>query len=177
MNRLKFLCNDDKYSFYLFEPQNTELFWNQCYPYGKSFIQICRFLSEKARNYYQIYYMFSDSEMVGFCVVHTGGGRYHFVDKRDLMIGPYFIDVKWRGKGLSVKLLKAVVWRFLPRDRDVYDYINITNIPSLRASEAIGMTVVNGISINHFTHRMTLSQIGQSEFLLYKYPRSGEKDE
>jgi GNAT superfamily N-acetyltransferase len=60
---------------------------------------------------YTVYYIAEGNEYVGYCVVQSGSDkRYIFATKEDIIVGPYFIREDYRGKKLSVSLLKYVLY-------------------------------------------------------------------
>lgn len=172
-NKLTFISKEGKYSFYLFKPTYTNLFYNNIYPYKKSITQYIRFFLE-LNNEYKVYYMFEGCTLLGFCVVHLCGGRYRFISSNSVMIGPYVVLKEYRGNGLGKIMLSTIVNKVL-NYQCLYAYIHNDNIPSINTCEFIGMNAISGLKINHYTHRISLADIDNSEFKLYKMEISNGK--
>lgn len=169
MKKLEYMFTDEQqFDYYKFLPSYHELFWKNIFPYGNSFIQFVRFSMELLIHKYVIYYMFSGDNIVGMCVVHScGKGRYRFLNKDDIMVGPYMIFPEYRERGYSEVLLQKVLFRILPQNKNVYDYISKENIPSIRASEGVGMKPIQGLNINNILHTISIADMNSSEFVLY----------
>lgn len=133
------LYTDDGFSLAKFKPRLTELFYQNEFPFRKTWRQVVRYSAEYLQSHYSVYYLVnSDKNVVGFCVVQKcGAGRYAFLGKDAYMIGPYVIKEDFRRKGLSVKMLKLVLEQ-LPDDIEAYDWIQKSNIASLKASKGVG---------------------------------------
>ena len=64
-----------------------------------------RFWFEILMGGYRVYYLAVDGEFVGYCVVTPGGRRLSVSTKKDIVLGPYFVSPKHRGKGYATECL------------------------------------------------------------------------
>lgn len=96
------------------------------------------------RNYFRpgryiVYYMESNEELVGMCVVTPGGpGLKLKSTKNDIVLGPDYIKPEQRGKGYS-KILIRWVLEVHPKFDYAYAIISNSNIASQRGAIAAGL--------------------------------------
>lgn len=117
---------------------------------------------------YTVYYLAVDDVLVGYCVVAGGGRRLKTSVPLDIVLGPYYIDTKQRGKGYSKILIRMVLDYRKGTYQFAYDYIDKTNLPSIKASEACGFVKCGELSICGFFRNLELCESGGSHNI-YKY--------
>lgn len=119
---------------------------------------------------YTVYYLAKDGEYVGYCLVQSGKDRrYKFATEKDIIVGPYYIKEEYRGKKLSIELLNYILKESELYFDKAYDYINKDNIPSIKASKAVGFQYMSDANITKYTRRLKLCQnTGQYEIYMYK---------
>jgi RimJ/RimL family protein N-acetyltransferase len=110
---------------------------------------------------YRIYYLKERNDYIGYCLILTAKSpHYFFAGKHDVIVGPYYIDKKYRGKGYSNILLNYVLNESGITFENAYDYIELNNIPSIKASEKNGFKLIMRININDKSHKMVADSDG-----------------
>lgn len=74
-----------------------------------------RFWSELLKGGYKVYYLVDGDVLVGHCVVTPGGRRLNASTKEDIVLGPYFVDSEFRGKGYA-KVLVSMTLKYCSYD-------------------------------------------------------------
>lgn len=104
---------------------------------------------------FTVYYLLCDGECAGYAAVSGGGTkRYGFCTKADIFVGPIFINEAFRGRKLSILLLKEVLALQVGNYEYAYGYAHKDNAPSLAACKAAGMTTCGNAKITPFTRRL-----------------------
>jgi RimJ/RimL family protein N-acetyltransferase len=118
---------------------------------------------------YEVYYVAIGKEFIGYCLVQSGSDRrYTFATKEDIIVGPYFIREDYRGKKLSISLLKYVLYTAETNFKNAYDYIHKDNIPSIKASKAVGFKYMSGAKISKLTRQISLCDSNTGEYLIFR---------
>lgn len=166
-NSLKFLKKINGYDYYEYTPTIRKPFY---YNLEKiSLRKRARFFLEVLEGY-KVYYMLQKKEVIGYCVVAQGGGfRFKFTEKRDIIVGPYFISPSKRGQGKSIHLLNAVLKELNFDYLKAYDYIHESNVASRRTTENVGFEFFSKAYIKRYSRRIKLSENSNNEFLIYRY--------
>ncbi|QKY70307.1 hypothetical protein [Lentibacillus sp. CBA3610] len=121
---------------------------------------------------FKVFYLKYQGEYAGYCLVQSGrDNRYKFASKKDIMVGPYFICEGYRGKKLSVTLLEFILKRSNLEFANAYDYIQKDNIPSIKASEAVGFKYFSDANLSRYVRSIILCDSGQGDFVIYKYTK------
>lgn len=133
------------------------------------FIRRLRFLYEYMhKGHYSVYYLMIDDSFVGHCVITPGGRRLWLSGKDDIVIGPYFIDESYRGHGYAQVLL-ALTLKYCPYNyRRAYDWIEESNVASIKTSEACGMRQ-EGSRLNVVGLTRKLVEANDGEDIVYVY--------
>lgn len=119
---------------------------------------------------YTVYYLKKGNNFVGCCAITSGKNpRYWFASENDIIIGPYFIEDKYRGKGYCTKLVDAVINRCEKRWKQAYVYILNSNAPSIRTTKKVGGKLLFHVH-NTFFRKLIKSERG--EYGVYKVSRS-----
>lgn len=88
---------------------------------------------------YKVYYLKQNGVLVGYCTVTNGKNpRFWFAKNEDIIVGPYFIDEKYRGKGFSTMMVDMVIHDCDIKWNNAYLYILNNNKPSIRVVEKLG---------------------------------------
>lgn len=118
---------------------------------------------------FKVYYLKQNGNYIGYCLVQNGkDNRYKFSTSKDIIVGPYFISKNYRGKRLSVKLLDIVLHKIRLEYRFAYDYIQKENIPSIRASEAVGFEYYSDANVSRFLRRIILCEEPEGEYVVLR---------
>lgn len=119
---------------------------------------------------YSVYYLVKSGKYIGYCLVQSGKDRrYKFATEKDIIVGPYYINEEYRGKKLSIELLNYILKHSGLEFECAYDYISKDNLPSIKASEAVGFKYMSDAIITKFTRNIKLCENkGQYEILMYQ---------
>src|SRR5699024_358835 len=110
---------------------------------------------------YRVYYLRENDEYVAYCLVQSGkDSRYKFATENDIMVGPYFVSEKHRGRRLSIILLELVLAQTSFKYNYAYDYIHEDNIPSIKASKAVGFEEYRRAIVNKYTRSLHIRDDG-----------------
>lgn len=119
---------------------------------------------------FKVYYLKEDDHFVGYCLVQSGkDSRYKFATEEDIIVGPYFVVEKFRGRKFSIILLDYILKQSDLKFNNAYDYIHKNNTPSIKASEAVGFQYMSDANISKYLRQMKLCTKGQGEYLVFRY--------
>lgn len=166
---MKFLKTIDTFDYYKFQPSPFRLFYKNYEPmYFKKRI---RFLLEYIYGY-SIIYMEKNDEILGYSVVANWNSRYSsFADKKDIVIGPYFIKDEHRGKGYSEIMVKNVLENMGLKYLNAYMWIRFNNTPSLKCSQRVGFVKLSNAKISGYKRKIYLSDEENEEYIVVKYSK------
>lgn len=117
---------------------------------------------------YKVYYLRQNDDYIAYCLVQSGrDNRYKFADENDIMVGPYFVSEKYRGQKLSITILNLILKHTDFKFQNAYDYIHEDNVPSIKASEAVGFQLLSRATLSKYTRAIKLTQNG--DYLIFKY--------
>ena len=117
---------------------------------------------------YSVFYIKKDDEWAGYCVISRGRNpRYSFSTDKDIIFGRYFIDKKFRGNGLAVRMLKEVLNKSDLKYDKAFAYLRCSNTASVKSIERLGGKKVKRFDIKGITRKLYDSENG--EFVLYAY--------
>lgn len=118
---------------------------------------------------FKVYYIAEGQEYIGYCLVQSGSDRrYTFATNEDIIVGPYFIREDCRGKKMSISLLKYVLDTAETNFKNAYDYIHKDNMPSIKASKAVGFKYMSGAKISKLTRQISLCDSNTGEYLIFR---------
>lgn len=121
-----------------------------------------RFLGEYIRKgKYLVYYLMIDKVPVGYCVVTPGGRRLKCSSASDIVIGPYFIDPKFRGKGYSKLLISLTLQCCKYYYEYAYDWIDKNNLASIHATESCGFEKFGELNIEGLMRKLVEAPVGE----------------
>lgn len=127
---------------------------------------------------FKVYYLKYKDNYVGYCLVQSGKDRrYKFADEKDIMVGPYFIHENYRGQKLSIVLLDFVLNKVKLDFRYAYDYIHKSNVPSIKASKAVGFKFFSDANVSKILRRIELCASGHGEYIILKFINHGKTNE
>lgn len=122
---------------------------------------------------YLVYYLMIGKIAVGYCVVTPGGRRLKCSTSSDIVIGPYFIEPSFRGKGYS-KLLISLTLKYCRYFYDyAYDWIDKNNIASIHATESCGFEKCGALNVSSLLRRLTIVENGDD--YIYRYKKQWNK--
>ena len=151
------------FSFFVYRPRLTRLFLvNYQEMYLKKTV---RFILSMIRGSV-IIYMKKDDEIVGYCLLEPGEGRYPDISGNDVVISPYVIKEDQRGKGYGTVLLSAVK-DIIHNEKKIYAMVKKDNIPSVRAMEKAGYSKIAFADIHGFLRRYSFNSSDESKFYVY----------
>lgn len=118
---------------------------------------------------YDVYYLEVKGEIVGYCTITNGRNpRFWFAEDKDIIVGPYYIDEKHRGKGYTTKLVDYVINKSNIQWDKAYIYILNTNISSIRVTEKVGGRFIFHV---HNTALRKLIKTEEGEYGIYLIER------
>jgi L-amino acid N-acyltransferase YncA len=162
---LKLLLDGRYYRIYEFNPTVLKLFYDHYEPFTLK--RRIRFLMELVRGY-KVYYLDVSGTIVAYSVISRGGGRYSFAAKNDIVVGPYFVREKYRGRRYSELLVSELLHcGSIEYDR-AYAWIKKDNIPSLRCSLKVGFEIVGSADLSRVTRRICLRGDRDGDYLLLR---------
>ncbi len=165
---LPIVYEKDDYKIYAFKPNVFKLFYRNLEPLTMR--KWVRFQLERMRGYV-VYYLEVSGEIVGSCLVSSGGGRYSFADKKDIVIGPYFVCPEHRGHGYASVMVDAVLNHLGIKFEHAWDWIRKNNYPSIKTTENNGFERVYEADVVGFTRKIVLTDDGQGGWYIYKKKR------
>ena len=113
-----------------------------------------------------IIYMKKKDEIVGYCLLEPGGGRYPDISVNDIVISPYVIKEEQRGKGYGTELLSAVK-NIINNKKKIYAMVKKDNIPSVRAMEKAGYSRIAFADVSGFLRKYSFNSVETSEYYVY----------
>lgn len=133
------------------------------------FVRRIRLMDEYLRKgHFKVYYLAIDGVLVGYNVLAQGGRRLSFSTSSDIVSGPAFIDPNYRSKGYN-KLMKKLCYSNCNYDYDyVYNWVDKTNIPSIKSVEKMGFEKVGEVKVVGLRHRLIPSENGTC--IVYRLP-------
>ncbi|MBR0406934.1 MAG: GNAT family N-acetyltransferase [Clostridia bacterium] len=118
---------------------------------------------------YSVYYLEKEGIMLGYCTITSGKNpRFWFADEKDIIIGPYYIDEKYRGYGYSTKLVDIVINKCETNWEKAYVYILNSNVPSIKVTEKVGGKLIFHV---HNTFYRKLIKSNNGEYGVYEVCR------
>lgn len=155
------------FSYYKYKPKIFKPFYINLEPI--SFRRRIRFFLAYFSGY-EVYYMAKGAEYIGYCVIQSGRDkRYSFAGSNDIIVGPYFIREDFRGRKLSVTLLDVVLKRLAMEFNYAYDYIQKTNIPSIKASCRVGFEYMSDATVTKLTRKLILLEKDCGDYCIFRY--------
>lgn len=119
---------------------------------------------------FKVYYLVDGENYAGYCLVQNGKDkRYKFATQNDILVGPYFVSEKYRGKKLSIFLLDFILKKSDIDFENAYDYIGKDNTPSIKASEAVGFEFYSDARLSKYMRTISLCSDDQGEYAIYRY--------
>ena len=130
-----------------------------------------RFWFELLIGGYRVYYLADGDTIVAHCVVTPGGRRLTVSTEDDIVLGPYYVDTQFRGRGYA-KVLVSMTLKYSTYDyKYPFDWIHDTNIPSIKTSEACGFVREDHrLNVVGLMRRLVLNDKGDN--IIYKYTKS-----
>lgn len=110
---------------------------------------------------YRVYYIKHKGNFVGYCTITSGKNhRFWFANEKDIIVGPYYVDDKCRGKGFCKKMVHFVLNGAEKNWGKAYIYIKNSNIPSIRVAESLGAEMLFHVH-NTPTRRLIKKEAGE----------------
>lgn len=122
------------------------------------------------KNSYKVFYLEVAGVLVGHCVAAPGGRRLGRSTERDIVLGPYFVDLAHRGKGYSKDLIQWTLHKAGLTYSRAYDYIKKDNHPSRNATLACGFQHCGELNIQGFFHKLVECPGGEYDIFSYDPP-------
>lgn len=137
--------------------------------YEKHLAHKIRMVLEYIRGGYSVYYMASDSEIVGHIVVASGGRRLKVSTKKDIVVGPIFISPSLRGKGIGTIGISVILNELDLQYKYAYEFIAEDNIASIRTVEKNGYSFVG--RAKEVGLLKNLVEADNGDYVVYRYSK------
>lgn len=152
--------------FYEYDPTPFSLLY--CHFEKMTFPRRIRLLMEYfAKGKYKVFYLAVNGRLVGHCVVAYGNRRLKCSSEEDIVLGPYFVDPEYRGSGYAKDIVRMTLNHGGLEYRYAYDYINKTNVPSIKTTLFCGFEKCGELDIEGPLHKLVIKQDG--EYNIYRY--------
>lgn len=176
MSKFSFYKSNDFFDIWKYEPDIFHAFPMRMEPISVSWRVRC--IIEYFVGY-EVYYI-KDKEKkdswMGYCVISNGRNpRYKFATKDDIIFGRYFIENKYRGKGIAKKMLIAILNDCNLQYKNAFAYLNKSNVVSFNAISGIGGIEVDRFNLKGLFRRVVHNQDG--DYILMKYIYKEKKNE
>ena len=114
-----------------------------------------------------VYYLVVDGVIIGYNIIAPGGRRLKCSTPNDIVVGPLFVDPVCRGRGYSTILMKLPLL-YSPYDYErAFDWIEESNIPSIKASKACGFKEYGRLTVKGFFRRLVEDKNGDEIIFCY----------
>lgn len=148
MNKLKYIDELEGIKFYCFTPSLFKIYYpcykkEECPTYFKRPIHILRMIREIYKSNYKVVYMFENEKVIGHLVVGRGGSRIAESTKNDIVIGPIWVVPNKRCNGYASLGIRFILEKMNLDYQYAYEYIERTNIASIRTVEKNGFDFVS----------------------------------
>lgn len=160
---MNYITTHDGFDFYKFRPSVFHLFYKSYET--MTFMKWCRFSIAAMRGSH-IYYMMNNGEVYGYCLLETGGGRYTFSNKDDLIIAPYIIAPEKRGNGYATIMLKYICSQLCVGHK-VFAMVKVDNYASIRVMQKLGFAVISKANNFGFQRKYVLSKDPTAGYLAF----------
>ena len=130
-----------------------------------TFLRRIRFLIDLHYGY-SVYYLKKNEVFLGYCTITSGKNpRFWFANDTDIVIGPYYVDAKYRGNGYATKLVRVVINHCESDWKKSYVSIKNSNTPSIKVTEHLGGKLVFHV---HNTKTKKLIKDENGEYGIYE---------
>lgn len=119
---------------------------------------------------YLVYYQMSGNTMASYCFIKKNYlCKYAFLEKRDVLINPYYVSADFRGCGLGGQLIRvAIDDKQTDWDR-VFAVVKEDNFPSIRTLDKLGFERIGFSRKKGWSHKLTANK---THLLLFSLTRS-----
>jgi len=161
------IYEQDRFSYFEYKPTIFKPFYIEMEPY--SFRERIRFLLAYFVGY-KVYYMMEGTEYIGYCVIErSGNGRYRFMGKKDIIVGPIFIDEKFRGRNYAGTLNHVVLDDLGLNYNYAWNYIDKINFESGKAAPKAGFEFFSDAVIKGIGRKLILVERNTGNFWVMRY--------
>ena len=170
-NDLLYVKTVDGIEYYNFKPTIGKWYYKNYPGYTKhSLSHNIRMFIEYLEGGYEIFYMVRAGEgggILGYLLVARGGRRLKCSSIDDIVLGPIWVKPDLRKQGIASKGISAVLHNLDITYRYAYEYIQPTNISSIRTVEKNHFDLYGSGSSKGLMKR--IENDGSKEFLIYRY--------
>jgi len=108
-------------------------------------------------------------EIIGYCMISIGKAfHYNYAEINDITIGPIYIKNNYRGKRLSILLLKQVLKDNIDKREKAYAYIHVINKQSNALFSRLGFIPRYNVDIARLSRRVSISSKETTDYKLYE---------
>lgn len=168
MNDLTYVKTVDEIEYYRFKPKFGKWYYKNYSGYRKhSLPHNVRMTIEYLEGGYEIFYMIQGGRVLGYLLVSRGGKRLKCSSRDDIVIGPIWVEPELRNTGIASKGISAVLHDLDITYKYAYEYIQPTNVSSIRTVEKNSFDLYGTGSSKGMLKR--IESDGSEEFLIYRY--------
>ena len=136
---LECVYSNEEFQILKYKPSLTQLFYIDMEP--MTLKRRIRFMVDYIYGY-SVYYLKKcggGTEIIGYCTVTSGKNpRFWFAKSDDIIIGPYYVNPKERGKGYATKMVDAVINHSKLEWKTGYVVIRNNNPSSIYVTQNVG---------------------------------------
>ncbi len=117
----------------------------------------------------RIFFFESNGSIEGYVVIHTvnyhvdGLGDLDLKEKRAAWIGPIFVHINKRGRGINKALISCALKFCIDNNLVPYTSTNINNLPSIRTFENFGFKVVQIFRCRYIFKKSKITKVFKND--------------
>jgi len=135
VKRIENVYTNEEFQIIKYKPNLVKPFYIEMEP--TTILRRVRFFIEYIYGY-NVYYLKKENTFIGYCTITSGRNpRFWFANKKDIIIGPYFILEKQRGNGYAKKMVSTIINFCETNWQNGYVIIKKNNIPSISVTEMV----------------------------------------
>ena len=110
---------------------------------------------------YRVYLFCDENDSVLGSATFTNGGlrRYPFANREDLILGPYFVQQKFRGRGLASLFISRILEKHEKPKGSIYAHVWHETKAPLRVLDKLGFKKIDRYTVNLF-HKLVKNEKG-----------------
>lgn len=167
IHHLRFVVTDRDFVLYEYKPKLSLVL---LVPFERlTIVRRIRLIIEIIRGGYYVYYLSYLGHITGYCIVTPGGRRLKISTSKDIVLGPYYIALEYRGKGYAKEMIRLTLKNCRYDYHYAYDWIDMKNIGSMNVTEACGFKECGRLNVVGVFRRLIETERGEN--VIYRYSR------
>lgn len=165
--KLELIFQDGELDYYRFLANPFRYFYTPMAPYESLLSRMVRESLDYIRGGYTPIYQFEGDRPVGYATIVKGGGKYKFCSPDDIVICNVWVDELHRGKGLSRKLISAIISNCGLTYKNAYAFIRHNNPASIKCFEKNDFRKIGNCTKIGLLHKYV--ECAEGSLGIYKY--------